>query len=178
MESKAASFIPTKSDFEHGGWTLTTFANEAALKLKTSGQLRGSVERWNPYNHLDYACHNDETVDQFLIRVPPRTTYENLGNAWIWIANTFHRQPKNQSAVLEEGPSDQHGKHQLVIRGKELLANLVSEVNKLEVEFKGRPATKFSRATNEVVKYIEKQIRDAARTYNVKGGKVISRPIL
>ena len=114
-------------------------------------------ELYNPYEKLPTGRHLDETVDQFLTRLPPSTTkYADIKD-WIWIANPYLPKPETKpdveafraaaKLILDELKAAREDTEQSLQRAGKAAANKALEGVKKEAEQKLLEAAKQHRVT-------------------------------
>jgi hypothetical protein len=122
---------------------------------------------WNPYEGNQLARQLDETVSQFLNRLPPSKT-EPLGTEQsIWIANPYAT--RQETNVDRDGFLDAVDS---IIEEFEL--DLKKETSKDKARGVGKVTSE--RALNMKRRIAEGKIHDAAKTTNMLGGKWMLRP--
>ncbi|KAI0098846.1 hypothetical protein GGR51DRAFT_576834 [Nemania sp. FL0031] len=91
LESKVDNFDINK-------WWQVHEAVETPLESQAKGSSLPIPQYHNPYAGHPYAWQLTETVDAFLKRLPPATTEETPGHAWIWICNPYVKRKSKSEA--------------------------------------------------------------------------------
>ncbi|OAA54486.1 delta-9 acyl-CoA desaturase [Niveomyces insectorum RCEF 264] len=96
-------------------------------------QAQPRPELFNPFAGVSYAWQLGESVDDFVARLPPATTWKDAHTPWIYVCNPFAGRRKTrttaQSQLIagceDEGPEDDKAQTVLFVEGgKERLALL------------------------------------------------------
>lgn len=112
---------------------------EMAMELKKKATVL-----YNEYQGLPGCRQLEETVAEFLKRLPPASPRLQLGVPWIRIANPFRPRPRSISGKHDpddlNGPPLEDGteKHQLVLLCENLLEELTDDVREIAKELKGQ----------------------------------------
>lgn len=151
---------------------LTKRANIARDKALKN---RNPDNQYNPFEGDLSARQLGETVDEFLLRLPPATTVISNELHWVWIANTFAPTPQNEVEkvrVLSDDPptTNRRDLSRLITGGQTLLQELSEEKERIANEKKGTAG--IVRATNKARDAILVKIHDLAQTMNITSGKV------
>lgn len=91
LESKAASFDVQK-------WWQDHEALETPLKLQGKSTPGKITQFHNPRAGDSHSWQLTETVGTFLTRLPPATTEQTPGHAWIWICNPYIKRKSQAEA--------------------------------------------------------------------------------
>lgn len=132
----------------------------------------------NPYAGISYAWQLTETVDDFLKRLPPQTTYSSEELPWIYICNPYlERVPKSQGKNQfsrgneDEGPEIENCQLDHVLAGAMERLGIVKSFEESSRSVK-RPAATISRELIKERKQASTDILMLAHAGNVRTGKV------
>ena len=116
-------------------------------------------EAFNPYEGEEMAKQLNETLDNFLSRLPPSTTTVEAG-PWIWIANPFSSHRPLQSDVGGFKTS-----------GNELLEEYLNRKAKIVDQNPSKPASAITRKLKPDREWLEQSIIDLAKSKGMTCGK-------
>ncbi|KAJ3496032.1 hypothetical protein NLG97_g2961 [Lecanicillium saksenae] len=136
------------------------------------------AELHNPYAGVPYAWQLTETVDDFLVRLPPATTNQTLEIPWIYVCNPYiPRVPKGESLNQklkgneDEGPEQDGSRLDVVIQGGmerlELLGTFIRDVPKF-----GKPPSTTEKEKIHERSQASLDILHLAHVGKVRAGKV------
>lgn len=171
LEARAAAFS-AKEWWSRRKLTLMEISkyNLAAVKDKKTPQL------YNPYEGHSYARQLNETVEEFLERLPPATTPVSDLVPWIFIANPYRKIKQatpSQEDVGTEGPPDEGSDQtEFGYRGRGLLKELGGLRKSVEEKNQGKAKIVISRLVNVQRDKIAKDILDTAVKCKFTSGKV------
>lgn len=114
---------------------------------------------YNPWEGDQMAKQLDETLDNFLVRLPPSTTTVASG-PWIWIANPSSSQRPLQIDVAGFKTS-----------GNELMEEYMNRKVKVEAQNPGKPPGFITRILKADRDWLEKSIVDLAKSKGMTNGK-------
>lgn len=134
----------------------------------------------NPYAGVPYAWQLTETVDSFLGRLPPATTYASSDLPWIFICNPYtprvakHESESQMSKGNEdEAPVEEGSRVSLIIEGGlERLALLKDFMVKIKATTKA--ASTIRKETTQQTRQAVNDILNLAHAGKVRAGKVKS----
>ncbi|KAJ8125500.1 hypothetical protein O1611_g8138 [Lasiodiplodia mahajangana] len=89
-------------NFDVNKWWQAHGALETPLKSQAKGSSLPIPQYHNPYAGHAYAWQLTETVDAFLKRLPPATTEQTPGHAWIWICNPYVKRKSKAEAENQQ----------------------------------------------------------------------------
>jgi len=125
-----------------------------------------------PYNSLQgQHCGRqlEESLDEFLNRLPPSTSIASAELPWIRVANTYAS--RHECAECEDSTvSGLSERFQDIC--DELLKHLEEQTIKWKIDMESKPAHMLNRAINKMRSETVDQIRKHAIEFNVKTGKV------
>ncbi|KAI2602956.1 DUF1917-domain-containing protein [Hypoxylon fragiforme] len=88
----------------------------------------------NPYAGLEYAWQLTETIEEFVVRVPPATTDVTPESRWIWVCNPYIRRKSKREASNQmirggedEAPEEQGADLPSVVEGGMARLHFASE---------------------------------------------------
>ena len=132
----------------------------------------------NPYAGVPYAWQLTETVDDFLARLPPRTTPITTKTPWIFICNPYI--PRVEKAQAEsqaskgnedEAPEEEGSRTSLVIEGGMERLDLVTDFIK-GMRLSPKTPSAQEREIQKERKRAADDIQDLAHAAKVRAGKV------
>ncbi|KAG4436396.1 hypothetical protein IFR05_008119 [Cadophora sp. M221] len=130
---------------------------------------------YNPYEGEPRAKQLDETVDEFLERLPPATTPATDGQPWIFLANPYRKVSKNkysEAKLADEAPPDDCANlAEFVVRGNQLLEQLTEIRHEFEKKNRGKAKATITKALNVQKDEIIKQLLETAVELHVTTGK-------
>jgi hypothetical protein len=158
--------------------------NMIATANKAKAATLEKIKLYNPYESVLLARQLSETVDEFLQRLPPTTTADELGPGWIWIANPFIPRPSPKTLeagngkIAEEGPPEEGSQlSKFKVLGDKLLQEFETATKRLTEEMAGKPASVLTQTIGKERAKIREKIREYAVDMKVTSGKVrIPRP--
>ena len=155
LENRAATFDTSVYWSTHNS-ELSVIA--AATKAQASDSAPASKKLYNPYEGDSAGRQLSETVDAFLLRLPPLTT---LGTGqWIYIAD-----PRSKSRPLDE---DRRG---LMGRGGEILEDFEATRAGIEASMAGKPKSAIGKKMTPLRKKLQADLYAAARETGCTSGK-------
>lgn len=132
----------------------------------------------NPYAGVPYAWQLNETVDEFLERLPPKTTTITATTPWIFICNPYiprveKSQASNQASKgnEDEAPEEFGSRTNVVVEGG---LERLDMINQFAEGLKKTHKTK-SAQDRDIQKERKRAVEDVlnlAQEYKVKAGKV------
>ena len=134
---------------------------------------------YNPYEGRISGHQSEETVDEFLQRLPPATTRISHDIPWIFIANPFRKRParemsQDQMDLGDEGPpSVDSDWATFVVQARNLLKQLTCCKHAIEKGMAGEANAAVTRAVNVEKENIVRRILDTAAALHCTSGKVI-----
>ncbi|TQS34140.1 hypothetical protein Golomagni_05490, partial [Golovinomyces magnicellulatus] len=136
-----------------------------------------SPQLHNPYAGIPYAWQLTETVDDFLRRMPPQTTYSSEEMPWIYICNPFiERVPKSQGKNQfsrgneDEGPELENSQLDHVLAGAVERLDIVKSFEASSPSVKKSTST-ITKELNKERKQASSDILMLAHAGNVRTGK-------
>ncbi|KAI9745997.1 MAG: hypothetical protein M1818_000678 [Claussenomyces sp. TS43310] len=146
-----------------------------ANRIKRSGIHAMSL--YNPYEGSVFGRQLDESVDDFLKRLPPATNQVSDTIPWIRIANPYTtRESLSPDASAnnagEEAPQEESSRWaSFVTTGNIVLRHLAQARKNYEVEFASQPAMRRTRALNSERDQAVKKIQELAAEKHCVAGK-------
>ncbi|KAH7382962.1 hypothetical protein BKA64DRAFT_173668 [Cadophora sp. MPI-SDFR-AT-0126] len=144
--------------------------NMAAHKPKET-----AVTLYNPYEGDLYARQLDESVDEFLQRLPPAMTPATEAHPWIFLANPYRKVAKNkysEAKLADEAPPDDCANlAEFVVRGNRLLEQLTESRHDMEKKNPGKAKGTITKALNARRDEIVKVLLETAVELHVTTGK-------
>ncbi|KAM0427195.1 hypothetical protein ACHAPT_007622 [Fusarium lateritium] len=131
----------------------------------------------NPYAGVPYAWQLTETVDEFLTRLPPKTTEISEETPWIFICNPYI--PRVEKAMAQnqlsrgnedEAPEEEGSRTALVIEGGYERLQIVSRFME-GIKMSGQPLAVQEREVNKEKKMAADDILRLAHAAKVRAGK-------
>lgn len=132
-------------------------------------RARDKAKLYNPFQGQDCARQLEESLEEFLERLPPSSSVISAELSWIYCANPYV--PRRDQEECEDnavfGPPER-------FRNicEALLEDLEKQMVKMKIDMAGKPANMLTRAVNKERSEIVEQIRQNAIDLNVKTGKV------
>ncbi|KAF2200835.1 DUF1917-domain-containing protein [Delitschia confertaspora ATCC 74209] len=120
------------------------------------------VDLHNPLEGMPEARQLNESISEFLQRLPPTSSTLDAVGPWIWIANPYR---EGQVKSTREHAGD------LVERGSELLQRSCKKRRAIETANAGKAATMTKRLLNEESESLKENITGLAEETNVLCGK-------
>jgi len=130
---------------------------------------------YNPYEGQRSSSRQlDETVDEFLQRLPPATTSMSQGIPWIYVANPFRKakRPENDGEFAEAPPDDESNWAQFVVLGGNLLEELKILRHDIEKEKPNAAKATITKAVNPEKDAIVHKLLQTAVDLGCVTGKV------
>lgn len=123
--------------------SITEIADQNIIKMTVIESEKNITKLYNPYQGNLAGRQLEETVDQFLKRLPPATSKVSLNLPWIFIANPFRPRPRSSSGTHDpdvDGPPPDDGTNlsQFCVLGRNLLEELVDDVADIARDFSGQ----------------------------------------
>jgi hypothetical protein len=129
----------------------------------------------NPYGNLPEApvvLHNrmqgmpeawqmGESIDSFLIRLPPVTTSVNMIGPWIWVMNPYPERRRGSEHIADFKDA-----------GEELLYRYLEKRKQIEAANTGKAKGTITRILNGERERLKVQIKDLAVKHGIFSGKV------
>jgi hypothetical protein len=183
MEARSKTFDPSK-------WWRTTGTKPSLNSFATLGrsvlQAQVKVSLCEPYKRIMQYRQLDETVDEFLLRLPPATTKISPEISWIRIANPFTEEYADEEDLAEEpvkaGDGEGEPKHRewayFMVLAMNILDELTSARNVIVKEMTGQPALKVSKAVNKARDEAVENIQKLAKELNCTTGKVCTYAVV
>ncbi|TGO20274.1 hypothetical protein BPAE_0316g00050 [Botrytis paeoniae] len=127
--------------------TLTEKADANVAQALANPESKATL--YNPYAGQACAWQLDESIDDFLRRLPPRTTEVTPSTPWIFVTNPFRKAPKG-IAVNDEAPPGEHSDWaRCVTEGNRLLDELITIRNAIEKENSKKSTVAIDRMINK-----------------------------
>lgn len=137
-----------------------TIRNNVLAKERKISTLRSSQDLHNIYQGREDAWQLGESIDDFIDRLPPKTTSQFDLGPWIWVSNP-HRSGRDKSKQPQI-------ETKLVPLGRDLLQEALSQRRKIRAQKSGAPAT---RALAQEGKDLKQRLANLAKEANVLSGK-------
>lgn len=153
----------------HGNLTLDTFLEEQETDLNHILHRKRTIPPpvlCNPREGDPYSWHLNESVDEFVQRVPPLTT---SAVPWIWVNNPY---PEGQVE------SDAAKEHDFTTRGQDLLQQSLARRDDIRKANSDKPKAVVSRLLNQEADALKQRIIDLAEEKEVVFGKASIPPCL
>jgi hypothetical protein len=181
-EAVKQDFEGRASDFSVAAWwkhripSLTELANANI----TAGVVKEIAVLFNPYEGEFCGRQLNETVEEFLERLPPATTPVSGRIPWIYIANPYRKARKfpkvgnSRGDLNAEGPpADDSDWAQFVVLGGKLLDGLMDIRHDMEKKKVGAAKSAVTKAVNVQRDMIVKKLLDTAVDCHCTSGKVL-----
>lgn len=174
LEDRAQNFNPAEW-WAKDEPSLTEMANSNMAK---STKKKDSI-LYNPYEGVFCARQLTETVDEFLVRLPPATTSTTATTQWIYIANPYRKatwkSENNQVEFKEEAPLEEDSNWSTFVPiAQKMLEDLTDMREMIERKRAGEQKASILRAVNKEKNLIVEKILDAAVEHHCTSGKVSS----
>jgi hypothetical protein len=164
-------------EFDVQGWMLQQ-QQSLGRPLPRKNIIADTSHLHNPYVGVHYAWQLTETVDEFLTRIPPKTTDITEDTPWIYICNPYIPRVEKSLAQNQlskgnedEAPEEEGSKTALVMDGGlerlEILSQFIEGVKKS----RKAPATQ-EREMNAERRRASDDILHLAHAARVRAGKV------
>ncbi|KAF7918731.1 uncharacterized protein EAE97_011826 [Botrytis byssoidea] len=170
-----ASFEERAADFEATAYwkshqpTLTEKADSNVAQALANPESKATL--YNPYAGQACAWQLDESIDDFLRRMPPRSTEVTPSTPWIYVTNPFRKVPKG-TAVNDEAPPGEHSDWaRCVTEGNRLLDELITIRNTIEKENPKKSTVAIDRMINKEKEILVQKILDTAIDSGCTSGK-------
>lgn len=176
LEARAAAF-DVRSYWDHKPSDLTNIAahgrvrnldkQKALEEKRIKGEAKCQRKQHNPYEGRKYARQLNETVDEFLQKLPPRSTMEDDVGAWLWITDPF--------TEVQFSRGDVEGFQKA---GGDLLESVAAEAAAVEedLQSQGKSKLAITKAVNLARKDVSDKILHLGREHGIIGGKWLLRP--
>ncbi|RDW68020.1 hypothetical protein BP6252_09416 [Coleophoma cylindrospora] len=176
--STKAEWEGRADDFDAASWWANMPLSLTQL-ADTNLSMKEEVKPAKLFNPLEgdlSARQLTESLDEFLQRLPPRTTRISFGRPWIWIANPYTAsnrdlRAKSTDAPREDPPGDMESRHRFQTAGRALLDELSQKRSHVEAEMKGKVAAVITRATNKYREETVRKIHELAAETKTTTGK-------
>ncbi|TAQ87203.1 hypothetical protein B7494_g4444 [Chlorociboria aeruginascens] len=146
----------------------------AQANIEAAGQKK-SATLYNPYRGLKSGRQIEETVEEFLQRLPPATTPQSVELPWIYIANPYRKAPRLQSsqqeATTEGPPEDESDWLQFGVIGRDCLIKLSAMKSEVERSKAGKAKTTITKAFKPKMEMMVQRILDTAVELHCTTGK-------
>lgn len=133
------------------------------------------VTLYNPYEGLVNARQLTETVEEFLQRLPPRSTPMSDIGPWIRISNPYRKAPSLETSrkIHDEGPPEEGSDWaQFVVLGGSMLEELTAIRLEIEKQKPGKAKSTITKAYNPRKDAIVQRLLDSAAELHCTSGKV------
>ncbi|KAF5876384.1 putative dna polymerase ii large subunit-like protein [Botrytis fragariae] len=171
FEDRAADFDTTAYWKSHQP-TLTEKADANVAQALANPESKATL--YNPYAGQACAWQLDESIDDFLRRLPPRTTEISQSIPWIFVTNPFRKAPKGIAVNDEAPPSEHTDWARCVTEGNRLLDELITIRNTIERENSKKSTVAIDRMINKEKEIIVQKILDTAIDCGCTSGKACS----
>jgi hypothetical protein len=140
-----------------------------ALASLAKEKARDKAKLYNPFQGQDCARRLEESLEEFLERLPPSTSVISDELPWIYCANPYvpRRDCKDCETNAIYGPRE--GFLNLC---EALLEDLEEQMAKLKIDMEGKPAGMLTMAVNQKRSEVVEKIHQHAIDLGVKTGKV------
>ncbi|KAF7943129.1 hypothetical protein EAE96_011071 [Botrytis aclada] len=149
--------------------TLTERADANVAQALANPQSKATL--YNPYAGQVCAWQLDESIEDFLRRLPPRTTEITQSTPWIFVTNPFRKAPKGIAVNDEAPPGENSNWARCVIEGNRLLDELITIRNTIEKENSKKSTVAIDRMVNKEKEIIVQKILDTAIDCGCTSGK-------
>lgn len=157
--------------WKHQTPSLTAIAN----RTPSPENPKEEVKLYNPYEGQICGRQLNETVEDFLERLPPQTTPCSDSIPWIYISNPYRKAKllEHKNKAMGEAPPDDKGDLELFVeRGQKLLDGLRVLRKQLENQRPNAAKATITKAFNPKKEPIVKKIIEAAVECHCTTGKV------
>lgn len=169
LEDRAATFDISRYWSTHSS-ELSVMAATTMATMATMAQASNSVpepkQLYNRYEGVSTARQLSETVDAFLLRLPPLSTRASIHGKWIYIAD-----PGSESRPTDE---DQAG---LMQRGREILEDFEAIRAGVEASIAGKTSGTKGRKLAQLRRKAEADLYAAAKEKGCTSGKWMLFPM-
>ena len=160
LEAQAVSFSPLEFFDEPPSWQLLR-------PLHTSDPVAKRPKPFNPFKDQAFNARQlEESVLDFVRRLPPATTRVDAIGNWIWIANPY--------SSRRETDSDVQG---FMEEGTDILASLEAKLEDLNNIMGSKTPAVRTRAQNKARREAQEALFTAATKHNVRSGKWMLFPL-
>ncbi|RDL33826.1 DUF1917-domain-containing protein [Venustampulla echinocandica] len=149
----------------------------AELNIETA-KLQQTATLYNYYQGTPGGRQLEETVAEFLRRLPPAATPLSEQLPWIRICNPYRKVPKQAEQrtvgndLTAEGPPDEESEWaRFVVQGQRLLEKLLVVKNEIEERKLRQAKSTITKAANAEKNKIVKEILDTAAKLHCTSGK-------
>ncbi|KAF4976624.1 hypothetical protein FZEAL_6738 [Fusarium zealandicum] len=163
-------------DFDVQDWMLQQQENPGR-PLPQKSFVADTSHLHNPYAGVHYAWQLTETVDDFLARLPPKTTDITEDTPWIFICNPYIPRVNKSMAQNQlskgnedEAPEEEGSRTALVMDGGYERLDLVAKFNE-SVKKSGKTLSTQQRDINKEKKKAAEDILHLAHAAKVRAGK-------
>lgn len=163
-------------DFDVDAWMFQQQENPGRA-VPRSTLIGDTSHLHNPYAGVPYAWQLTETVDEFLVRLPPKTTELSEETPWIFICNPYI--PRVEKAMAQnqlskgnedEAPEEEGSRTALVIEGGHERLQIASRF--IQGIPRNVPISVQEREANKEKKSAAEDILQLAHAAKVRAGKV------
>lgn len=163
-------------DFDVDAWMFQQQENPGRA-VPRSTLIGDTSHLHNPYAGVPYAWQLTETVDEFLVRLPPKTTELSEQTPWIFICNPYI--PRVEKAMAQnqlskgnedEAPEEEGSRTALVIEGGHERLQIASKF--IDGIPRNIPISVQEREVNKEKKSAAEDILRLAHAAKVRAGKV------
>ncbi|KAL8972087.1 MAG: hypothetical protein Q9197_002947 [Variospora fuerteventurae] len=158
LEERCEKFDPTRYWSNHA-YLLPVMAAASRAKAHAASSSP-SRPLYNPYEGRINARQLNETVEEFLKRLPPLTTSVSLECPWIFIANPH----------AASRPTD-YDQGALMHDAEEMLHTFTAEKTEIESSMAGKPKASVTRKLTPLRKTLEEQLLAKAKEKGFTSGK-------
>jgi hypothetical protein len=130
---------------------------------------REKAKLYNPFQGQTCGRQLEESLEEFLERLPPSTSVISADLPWIYCANPYV--PRRDRAECEDNAAFGPSKHFQSLC-EALLRDLEEQMTRLKIEMEGKPAQMLARAISKKRSEVVEQIHQHAIDLDVKLGKV------
>ncbi|EQK98023.1 DNA polymerase II large subunit-like protein [Ophiocordyceps sinensis CO18] len=163
--------------FDVDQWARTQSVNPGRPQQQTNFAAH-APRLHNPYAGVPYAWQLTETVDDFLVRLPPATTVQDEAVPWIFLCNPYiprlerrHSDGGCLKANEDEAPVEENSQLQLAVRGGMERLELVLSLRE-RLERAGESEGVIKREMGKEAKQTALDILNLAHAGKVRTGKV------
>ena len=154
LEAQTLSFSPLDYFDESPSWQLLRPSH-------TSDPVANRPKPFNPFKDQAYSARQlEESVPEFVRRLPPATTPADVVDNWIWIANPYSPRRETDSDI--KGFSE---------AGNDILASLDVSLETIQQTMSSKIQAVRTRAENKARKEAQEALLAAATKHGVSTGK-------
>jgi hypothetical protein len=141
---------------------------DKALANLAKERVYDKAKLWNPFQGQHCGRQLEESLEEFLERLPPRTSVVSAELPWIYCANPYVRRDRIECEdnIIFGSPK----RFQSLCEA--LLEDLEEQMVRLKSDMDGKPAEHLTRAINRERLKVVEQIHQNAIDLDVKTGKV------